>query len=170
MSKFQLMSEFLKDISFESPNVPELFFQQESGQAKMDINIDIQIKGADNNFYMVDLLIGVHSSLETDGKTIFMVNSTYSCLLQAEQTENEEELKKTLLINVPAILFPSAKMLIEQIILNSGFPPFKMQQVDFEALYESRQANDTVPDDDLLKSGKRLKSSKFKKGKADIIQ
>ena len=55
MAKFQLISQFLKDFSFESPNVPELFFKQENGQAKMDINLDIQIKGTENNIYMVDL-------------------------------------------------------------------------------------------------------------------
>ena len=28
MPKFNILSQFLKDISFESPNVPELFFRQ----------------------------------------------------------------------------------------------------------------------------------------------
>ena len=49
MAKFNIISQFLKDISFESPNVPELFFKSDNGQAKLEINIDIQIKGADNN-------------------------------------------------------------------------------------------------------------------------
>ena len=48
MPKFNIISQFLKDISFESPNVPELFFKQDGGQAKMEINIDINIKGAEN--------------------------------------------------------------------------------------------------------------------------
>ena len=35
--------QFLKDISFESPNVPELFFKNDNGQAKLEINIDSNI-------------------------------------------------------------------------------------------------------------------------------
>ena len=48
MPKFNIISQFLKDISFESPNVPELFFKQDNGQAKIEINIDINIKGVLN--------------------------------------------------------------------------------------------------------------------------
>jgi preprotein translocase subunit SecB len=170
MKKFDLITEFLKGISFTSPNVPDLFFQKENGQAKMDINIDIQIKGTENNIYMVDLSVMLHLSLDTDSRTIFSVDCIYSGLVQAGKTDNEENLKKTLLIEVPAMLFPSAKTLIEQIIMTSGFPPFKMQPVDFNALYEARQTNNaTASNRDLLESGKKLKSSKFKKGKAEIV-
>ena len=65
MAKFNIISQFLKDISFESPNVPELFFKQDDGQAKLEIGIDIQIKGAENNLFMVDLIVKVHSKLDT---------------------------------------------------------------------------------------------------------
>ena len=64
MAKFNIITQFLKDFSFESPNVPELFFKQDNGQAKMEINIDIQIKGAENNLFMVDLITKIHSKLE----------------------------------------------------------------------------------------------------------
>ena len=42
MAKFNIISQFLKDISFESPNVPDLFFKQDNGQAELEINIDRQ--------------------------------------------------------------------------------------------------------------------------------
>ena len=71
MAKFNIISQFLKDISFESPNVPELFFKSDNGQAKLEINIDIQIKGAENNLFMVDLITKVHSKLEA-GDTLTM--------------------------------------------------------------------------------------------------
>ena len=77
MAKFNIISQFLKDISFESPNVPELFFKQDNGQAKLEINIDIQIKGAENNLFMVDLITKVHSKLENGDKSMF---SAPSCL------------------------------------------------------------------------------------------
>jgi len=142
MAKFQLISQFLKDFSFESPNVPELFFKQENGQAKMDINLDIQIKGTENNIYMVDLLVKLHSKLEAGDKSIFMIESTYSGLVQIESSENEEDLKKTLLIDVPNLLFPSIRAIILRMTGDSGFPPFAMQPIDFQKLYESKQESD----------------------------
>ena len=137
MPKFNIISQFLKDISFESPNVPELFFKQDNGQAKIEINIDINIKGSENNLYMVDLVTRVHSKLDKDNKSIFMIESTYTGMVQYEE-KDEETKRKTLLIDVPTVLFPSVRALVTRLTSESGFQPLTLQMVDFEALYEQR--------------------------------
>ncbi len=139
MAKFQLISQFLKDFSFESPNVPELFFKQENTAAKLEIAIDIQIKGAENNLFMVDLITKVHSKFDEGDKTVFLIESTYTGLVQMEKTEEEAQ-KRTLLIDVPAMLFPAVRALVLRMTAESGFPPFAMQPVDFVALYEEKNA------------------------------
>ncbi len=147
MPKFNIISQFLKDISFESPNVPELFFKQDNGQAKIEINLDINIKGADNNLFMVDLITKVHSKLEKDNKTIFMIESTYTGMVQYEE-KDEEVKKKTLLIDVPTLLFPAVRAMVTRLTAESGFPAFVMQPVDFAELYAQRQnatANKETP-------------------------
>ena len=142
MSQFNLMTQFMKDFSFESPNVPELFFKQENGAAKVDLNIDLQVKGAENNIFMVDLIIKLHSKLEQGDKSIFLIDCTYSGLVQLEKTEDEAETQRTLLIDVPNLLFPSVRALVTRATAESGFPPFVMQPVDFKAMYESKQAEE----------------------------
>lgn len=137
MPKFNIISQFLKDISFESPNVPELFFKQENNPAKVEINIDMNVKGSENNLYMVDLVTRVHSKLDKDNKTIFMIESTYTGMVQYEE-KDEETKRRTLLIDVPTILFPSVRALITRLTAESGFQPMALQMVDFEALYEQR--------------------------------
>jgi len=137
MPKFNIISQFLKDISFESPNVPELFFKQDNGQAKIELNIDINIKGSENNLYMVDLITRVHSKLDKDDKTIFMIESTYTGMVQYEE-KDEDAKRKTLLIDVPTILFPSVRALVTRLTAESGFQPLALQMVDFAALYEQR--------------------------------
>ena len=140
MAKFNIISQFLKDISFESPNVPELFFKQDNGQAKLEINIDVQIKGAENNLFMVDLVTKIHSKLESDSKTIFMIENTYTGLVQMDESVTDEEAKKrTLLIDIPTLLFPSVRALVARMTSESGFPTFVMQPVDFTELYESKK-------------------------------
>jgi preprotein translocase subunit SecB len=142
MAQFNLMTQFLKDFSFESPNVPELFFKQENGAAKVDLNIDLQVKGADNNIFMVDLIIKLHSKLDQGEKSIFLIDCTYSGLVQMEKNENEEETQRTLLIDVPTLLFPSVRALVTRATAESGFPPFVMQPVDFKAMYEAKKAEE----------------------------
>lgn len=140
MAKFNIISQFLKDFSFENPNVPELFFKQENTQAKLEINIDIQIKGSENNLFMVDLITKVHSKLEANEKSIFMIESTYSGLVQMEEEKDEEVKRRTLLIDVPTLLFPAVRALITRLTSESGFPAFTMQPVDFAQLYAQRNA------------------------------
>lgn len=144
MAKFKIISQFLKDISFESPNVPELFFKQDNGQAKLEINIDIQIKGAENNLFMVDLVAKVHSKLDAGDKSIFLIESTYSGLVQMDEENDEETKKRTLLIDVPTLLFPAVRSLIVRLTSESGFPTFAMQPVDFAELYAQKQAQNAA--------------------------
>ena len=141
MAKFNIISQFLKDISFESPKVPELFFKQDGNSAaKSEINIDIQIKGAENNLFMVDLIVKVHVKLDNGDKTIFMIDSTFSGLVQMEEEKDEEAKKRTLLIDVPTLLFPSVRAMIVRLTSESGFPILTLQPVDFAKLYEEKQA------------------------------
>ncbi len=144
MAKFNIISQFLKDISFESPNVPELFFKQENTSAKLEINIDIQIKGAENNLFMVDLITKVHSKLDAGDKSIFLIDSTYSGLVQMGEEKDEEAKKRTLLIDVPTLLFPSVRSMITRLTSESGFPPVTLQPVDFQKLYEDKQAQQSA--------------------------
>ena len=141
MSKFKIITQFLKDFSFESPNVPDLFFKQDgNGQAKLEINIDIQIKGAENNVFMVDLITKVHSKLEQGDKTVFLIESTYSGLVQLEEEKDEEAKKRTLLIDVPTMLFPSVRALVINTTGESGLAPFVLPPFDFEKHYEQKKA------------------------------
>ena len=138
MANFKIISQFLKDISFESPNVPELFFKNDNNPAKMEIGIDLQVKGAENNLFMVDLITKVHSKLEQGDKSIFLIESTYSGLVQMEEEKDEEAKKRTLLIDVPTMLFPAVRGLITRLTSESGFPAFAMQPIDFAALYAQK--------------------------------
>ncbi|MCL1785816.1 MAG: protein-export chaperone SecB [Alphaproteobacteria bacterium] len=138
MADFNMISQFLKDFSFESPNVPELFFKQENGQAKMEINVDLQVKGAEGGLYMTDLIIKLHSKLEEGDKTIFMIECTFTGLAQLDKKAKEDDIKKITLIDVPTLIFPNVRALVTRMTAESGFPPFTMQPVDFKKLYEEK--------------------------------
>jgi preprotein translocase subunit SecB len=89
---------------------------------------------------MVDLIVKAHSKLEQEDKSIFLIESTYSGLVQLEGEQDEEAKKRTLLIDVPTMLFPSVRALVTRLTSESGFPAVSMQPIDFEALYEQKHA------------------------------
>ena len=138
MPQFNMISQFVKDFSFESPNVPELFFKQGNGQAKIDLNIDVQVKGAEGGLYMVDVITKLHSKLEEGDKSIFMIECVYTGLAQMDPKATEEDVKRATLIEVPALLFPAIRAMVTRVTAESGFPPFAMQPVDFQKLYDEK--------------------------------
>ena len=106
----------------------------------MDINLDIQIKSSENKIYMIDLVAKLNSILENGNKTVFAIDIVYSALVQIEKSSDEEDLKHTLLVEVPSLIFPNVRAIVLQTTAESGFPPFQMQIVDFEELYKNKKA------------------------------
>ena len=102
--------------------------------------IDIQVKGAENNLFMVDLISKIHTKFEKNEKTMFLIDTTYSCLVQMEEEKDEDAKKRTVLISVPTLIFPSVRALVTRLTSESGFPPLALQPVDFAALYEQKNA------------------------------
>ena len=139
MKRFDVLIDFLKEISFESPTYGLLFQGWEKGLAGIDSHTDVQICSSYENFHVVDLYVRLHSAIETEEKTMFNVAAVYSALVRIENPENVEEIQQILLIDVAAVLFPSVKLLIEQLVLNSGYPAYRMPLPDFHELYKRKQ-------------------------------
>ncbi|MDR2769958.1 MAG: protein-export chaperone SecB [Rickettsiales bacterium] len=139
MQQFKMISEFLKKFSFVSPNTPDLFFSQKDGAAaKMDINVDINIKSSETQMFMVDLIVNIDSKLD-GGKVVFQIGVEYSALIQIDGDPKGEGVKHALLVDVPRLLFPAVRGLVMQATGESGFPPLHMQSIDFEEMYANRK-------------------------------
>ncbi|MBN2780233.1 MAG: protein-export chaperone SecB [Alphaproteobacteria bacterium] len=132
-----IISQFIKDFSFEAPNSPQLFFNKEPVEANLKLNIDIKVKKLNDDLYTVDLITKVHNTTKKDEKSIFMVELVYSGLVGLNMPEDAR--KEALLVTVPQYLFPAVRAMISRITSESGFPPFNMALVDFEAMYKERQ-------------------------------
>ena len=61
-----------------------------------------------------------------------------------DEEKDEDAKKRTLLIDVPTLLFPAVRSLITRLTAESGFPAFAMQPVDFAELYAQKQAQNAA--------------------------
>ena len=73
-----------------------------------------------------------------DVKMMVLMDQYDKVVLQNKK--DEEAKKRTLLIDVPTLLFPAVRSLVTRLTSESGFPTFAMQPVDFATLYEQKQA------------------------------
>lgn len=130
---FAIQRIYCKDISFETPNSPQVFQQQWQPQA--DLQIDTQAKDLGNGSYDVTLIIT--ATVKVEDKTAFLIEVNQAGIFTATSIP-EEQLGPMLGAFCPNILFPYAREAISDISARGGFPPLILSPVNFDALYAQR--------------------------------
>lgn len=139
-ASFSLETIYVKDMSFESPNSPQIFLQQE--QPQLDIDIDIKHSKLDGeDLYEVILPLSVNAKMGE--KTVFLAEAHQAGLFKITGVE-EANLPMVLEINCANILLPFAREAIASLIGHGGFPPVLVNPVNFEILFQQRHAAEEV--------------------------
>jgi preprotein translocase subunit SecB len=128
-----VISQYVKDLSFENPNAPAVYQWQSQPQIEVDFNIGSS--KLNEEIYEVVLKIEVRAS--ADGQTAFAVELMYAGLIGIRNVE-DADLQAFLLAETPRILFPFARHIVAQTVQAGGFPPLMLDPIDFHALYVSR--------------------------------
>jgi len=121
---------YVKDISFEAPNLPELFSVEYKPQIKMEMNSKSRIVADDN--YEVILTISVKAEIED--KTVFLAEVQQAGIFMLKNL-NEEQLQHSLSVMGPETLYPYVRETIASLIGRTGFPAVQLAPVNFQALF-----------------------------------
>ena len=130
-----MISQYVKDLSFENPNAPAIYQSQTQPQIEVQFNIGAQRLG--DEVHEVDLRIEV--TARSENNTAFAVDLLYAGLF-ALRNIPEEQLQPFLLAEAPRLLFPFARRVVADAIRDGGFPPLVLDPIDFGALYMQRAA------------------------------
>ena len=138
MSNIKVKAQYLKDLSFEIPNAPEVF-KKNIAQSEIKLAVDINAnKVSDNNEYEVILSIKSYAEINETKEKAFICESSYAGIFELIDIE-KELLEQTLLIYCPNIIFPYIRRIITHATLDGGFPPLMIEPIDFYTLYENRK-------------------------------
>ncbi|MGB0496226.1 MAG: protein-export chaperone SecB [Kangiellaceae bacterium] len=121
---------YVKDISFEAPNLPELFSTEYKPQIKMEMNSKSRTVADDN--YEVILTITVNA--DQDEKTVFLAEVHQAGIFFVKNV-NEQQLQHALSVMAPETLYPYARETIASLIGKTGFPAVQLAPVNFQALF-----------------------------------
>jgi preprotein translocase subunit SecB len=135
MPEVGMLSQYVKDLSFENPNAPAVY--QWQGQPQIEVQFNIGAQKLADEVHEVDLKIEV--TARSEGNTAFAVELLYAGLF-ALRNVPEEQLQPFLLAEAPRLLFPFARRVIADAIRDGGFPPLVLDPIDFGALYMQRAA------------------------------
>lgn len=128
---FLLQQLYVKDLSFEAPNTPQIF-QEKELEPETELNIRNSHSLVGENLYEVVLHISVHA--KKADQTIFLAELDQAGLFVLNGY-TVEECNTLLGTQCPATLFPYAREAVSTIVGKGGFPPLILQPINFDVLY-----------------------------------
>ena len=125
-----LISQYVKDLSFENPNAPAVF--QWQGQPQIDVQFNIGANQLADDVHEVVLKIEV-KAISAD-QTAFQVELSYAGLFGLRNIP-QDQMQMFLLAEAPRIIFPFARRVLADAVRDGGFQPLMLEPIDFGALY-----------------------------------
>ena len=135
--QIQVNAQYVKDLSFENPNAPQILLQPGTGQPKIDVSVDVQARAGGENRYEVELRINA-SAVRADTKA-FVVEVVYAGIFTLLNVP-QEAIRLVCLIECPRLLFPFARRIIADCTRDGGFPPLMLEPIDFALLLRQQAA------------------------------
>ena len=135
---FKILTEFIKDMSSETPDVQSYLFVKDN-ISKYHLNIDIASKSLKNKLIEVSTTVKFEDKEPNEKKSHFEM--IYVSIVKVDEEIKKEELKKILLCDVQNKIYPNLEKIFLNLLHNSGFPEVKFgKKVDFNNLY-NQQSN-----------------------------
>lgn len=128
--QFTVEKIYVKDVSFEAPNAPQVFSDGTQPQLQMNLNQRVQRVG-DNAF---EVVLGITLTCTSGDKTAYLAEVQQAGVFGLGGFD-EGTLDAMLGTHCPNILYPYARQIVSDLIQAGGFPPFLLQPINFDALY-----------------------------------
>jgi len=142
--KFVLQKIYVKDISFETPNSPDIFLEKWS--PKVDMNLSNE--GKKINEELTEVTLSITITVKTSEKTAYLVEAKIAGIFVIKDFPSEVT-EHIVGSACPNMLFPFARELICDLVMRGGFPQLLLAPVNFEALYtQQKQATNKASSPD----------------------
>lgn len=134
---FSIEKIYLKDLSVEVPNAPQVFLERDAPQ--VDVQLHHGSSQVEDGIYNCVLTVTVTAKIGE--KTLFLVEVGQAGIFVVRNIP-AGDLEPVLAISCPNILFPYARQVVSDALVSAGFPPVLLNPVNFEALYAAQKQAD----------------------------
>lgn len=132
---FGIQKIYLKDMSLEIPNAPQIFLEQESPQIDVNLHNEARPLGQQGLF---EVVLTVTVTAKVKDKTVFLVEAAQAGIFEIVNVPSPD-LDAVLSIVCPNTLLPYAREAVASTVTRAGFPPVVLQHMSFETIYQQRQ-------------------------------
>jgi len=132
--QFGIQNVYIKDISFETPNSPQIFMEEWKPQMDMELSNKINKLQED----LFEVVLNITATVKVGEKTAFLIEVHQAGIFLIKGFA-QDKLSYMLNSYCPNILFPFARELITSTVTRGGFQPLLLAPINFEALYAQQQ-------------------------------
>jgi preprotein translocase subunit SecB len=136
LPQLNVLTQYIKDFSFENPNAPRSLTPPQQPPA-INIQINVNVKGLSETDYEVELKI--EGKADSAGSVLFGFDLTYAGVFRIQNVA-QESMHPLVMIECPRLLFPFAREIVATAVRNGGFPPLLIDPIDFVTLYRQKMS------------------------------
>jgi preprotein translocase subunit SecB len=130
---FTIEKIFLKDLSVEAPNAPEIFMEREA--PSVDVNMGSNTREVQSGLFEVVLTVTITAKIKD--KTMLLVEVAQGGLFQIRNVP-QQDIGALLGVACPNTLFPYARETVSMVSSRAGFPPIVLSPMSFEGIYQQQ--------------------------------
>ena len=131
---FQIQRMYLKDLSLEQPNSPQILLEQT--QPQVDINLGVGAEVVAEGVFEVTVTATVTTKIGE--RTLFLVEAKQAGIFEIRNIP-DDQMQGIVGIVCPQMIYPYLRAIVSDICTRAGFPPILLTEVNFQAMYESQQ-------------------------------
>ena len=136
MPSIAISGQYIKDLSFEAPNTPQVFEALQNEMPNIPIEVDVAANGVGENFY--EVVLKVRAEAKVQDQLCYILEMEYAGLFMVNVPQ--EALAPVLLVECPLIIFPFLRRIVADATSDGGFAPLMLAPIDFAGLYQQRMA------------------------------
>jgi len=133
--QLRVLTQYIKDLSFENPNSPRLLGGSDVAPA-IEVQINVNVQRLSETDY--EVVLAIRAEAKAKDEVMFLVELAYAGLFRLTGIPNEN-LEAVLLIECPRQIFPFARRIVADATRDGGFPPLMVDPIDFVGLYQQRK-------------------------------
>ena len=132
---FQIQRMYLKDLSLEQPNSPQILLEQQ--QPQVDISLAMGAESVADGVFEVAVTATVTTKI--GDRTLFLIEAKQAGIFEIRHVP-EDQMQGILSIVCPQMIYPYLRAIVSDVCTRAGFPPVLLSEVNFQAMFEAQQA------------------------------
>jgi preprotein translocase subunit SecB len=131
---FQIQRIYLKDLSLEQPNSPQVLMEQ--AQPQVDIQLAMAAEGVAAGVFEVTVTATV--TTKVGERVLFLVEAKQAGIFEIRNVPAEQQ-QGILGVLCPQMLYPYLRAIVSDVCTRAGFPPIILAEVNFQAMFEAQR-------------------------------